>query len=117
MNLHKETRRTSADLGSSCASIQGWEGVSSSRMGGVRLVVTVIRENRLRWFRDVKRRRGEGLLGQVMEWEVAMRKAPDRPKRGREPNWIELEQRRYVRSRQVESSHKTSNLMKLKRRR
>ena len=50
----------------------------------MRPVVSVIRENRLRWFGHVKRRRGEGLLGEVMELEAPGRRPPGRPKK----TWI-----------------------------
>ena len=55
-----------------------------ARRCGVRPVVSVIRENRLRWFGHVKRRRGEGLLGEVMEMEAPGRRPPGRPKK----TWI-----------------------------
>ena len=41
-----------------------------ARRCGVKPVLTVVREGRLRWFGHVKRREGEGLLGEVMQLEV-----------------------------------------------
>ena len=42
-----------------------------ARRCGVKPVLTVVREGRLRWFGHVKRREKEGLLGEVMELEKA----------------------------------------------
>ena len=51
------------------------------RRCGVKPVLTVIREGRLRWFGHVKRREGEGLLGEVMELEVTGVRPRGRPKK------------------------------------
>ena len=45
---------------------------------GVRPVVSLIRENRQRWFERLKRRKGKGLLGEVMGMGVPGRKPPGR---------------------------------------
>ena len=52
-----------------------------ARRCGVKPVLTVVREGRLRWFGHVKRREGEGLLGEVMELEVPSVRPRDRPKK------------------------------------
>ena len=49
------------------------DGVASEEVAGrsgVKPLLTVIREGRLRWLKHVKRREEEGLLGEVMELEV-----------------------------------------------
>ena len=48
---------------------------------GVKPVLTVVREGRLRWFGHVKRREGEGLLGEVMNLEVPGVRPRGRPKK------------------------------------
>ena len=40
-----------------------------------------LRESRLRWFGHVKRRRGAGVLGEVMEMEVTGTRPKGRPKK------------------------------------
>ena len=52
-----------------------------ARRCGVKPVLTVVREGRLRWFGHVKRREGEGLLGEVMELEVPGVRPRGRPKK------------------------------------
>ena len=52
-----------------------------TRRCGVEPILTVVREGRLRWFGHVKRRVGEGLLGEVMELEVPDVTPRDKPKK------------------------------------
>ena len=48
---------------------------------GVKPLLQVLRESRLRWFGHVKRRRGAGVLGEVMEMEVTGTRPRGRPKK------------------------------------
>ena len=48
---------------------------------GVKPVLKVVREGRLRWFGHVKRREEEGLLGEVMELEIPEVRPRGRPKK------------------------------------
>ena len=52
-----------------------------ARRCGVKPVLMVIREGRLRWFGHVKRREGEGLLGEVMELVAPGIRPRGRPKK------------------------------------
>ena len=47
---------------------------------GVKSLAVVMRESRLRWYGHVKRRHGEGLLGEAMELEVTGSRPRGRPK-------------------------------------
>ena len=60
------------------------DGVASEEVAGrsgVKPLLTVIREGRLRWLKHVKRREEEGLLGEVMELEVSGVRPRGRPKK------------------------------------
>ena len=48
---------------------------------GVKPLTVVMRENRLRWYGHVKRRQGEGVLGEVMEMEIPGTRPRGRPKK------------------------------------
>ena len=48
---------------------------------GVKPLLVVLRQSRLRWFGHVKRRRGEGVLGEVMEMEVPGTRPRGRPRK------------------------------------
>ena len=55
--------------------------VEVARICGVKPLDIVMRENRLRWFGHVKRRRGGGVLGAAMEMEVTGTRPRGRPRK------------------------------------
>ena len=48
---------------------------------GVKPLTLVMRESRLRWYGSVRRRQGDGVLGEIMETEVPGTRHRGRPKK------------------------------------